>query len=212
MSARTPMPVVAGVAAPLLRANIDTDVIIPSREIRTTTKQGLADGMFAGWRYTDIDARAPNPDFVLNQTRYAGATILLAGPNFGCGSSREHAVWAMHEYGFRAVIAPSFNAIFYGNCIRNSIAPIVLGEAEILALSEHMEASGPRLEIDLCTGTIRCADGAEFAFTMPDEPRQMLINGYDAIDLTLLHDAEITAQRERAERERPWIFSFGADL
>lgn len=206
MSARTPMPVVAGVAAPLLHANIDTDVIIPSREIRTTTKQGLADGMFAGWRYTDVDARTPNPEFVLNQPRYASASILLAGANFGCGSSREHAVWALHEYGFRAVIAPSFNAIFHGNCIRNGVAPIVLSEAALLALNERLEASGPHLEIDLRAGTIRCADGAMFSFTMPDEPREMLINGYDAIDLTLMYDADITAQRQRAQRERPWVF------
>src|SRR5690606_18408781 len=135
MSTRTPMPLVAGIAAPLLRANIDTDIIIPSREIRTTTKQGLADGLFAGWPYPDIDARVPNPDFVLNQARYAGATILLGGPNFGCGSSREHAVWALHEFGVRAVIAPSFNAIFYGNCIRNSLAPATLSEEEIATIA-----------------------------------------------------------------------------
>ncbi len=208
MSACTPMPLVFGIAAPLLRANIDTDIIIPSREIRSTTKQGLKDGLFAGWRYTDIDARTPNPDFVLNQPRYAGAKIILGGPNFGCGSSREHAAWALHEYGVRAVIAPSFNAIFYGNCIRNSLAPVTLSEADIAAIAAEIEsAAAPTLEIDLVRSEIRTPSGARFAFAMPDEPRDMLVNGFDAIDLTLTHNQAISAQRARDEAARPWVYA-----
>jgi len=208
MSARTPMPLVAGVAAPLVRANIDTDIIIPSREIRTTTKQGLADGLFAGWRYTDIDARAPNPDFVLNQPRYAGAAIILGGANFGCGSSREHAVWALHEFGVRAIVAPSFNAIFYGNCIRNSVAPVTLADSDIESIARATEkAERPWVEVDLVQSEIRTPDGARFSFTMPDEPREMLVNGFDAIDLTLTHDEAIRAHRVRDEQQRPWLYA-----
>ncbi|HRE42573.1 MAG TPA: 3-isopropylmalate dehydratase small subunit [Terricaulis sp.] len=208
MSVRTPMPLVSGVAAPLVRANIDTDIIIPSREIRSTTKQGLKDGLFAGWRYTDIDARAANPDFVLNQPRYAEAKIILGGPNFGCGSSREHAVWALHEYGVRAVIAPSFNAIFYGNCIRNSLAPVTLSEEDIATIAAEVEsADAPALEIDLVQSEIRTPSGARFGFTMPDEPREMLVNGFDAIDLTLTHDEAINAHRARDAAARPWVYA-----
>ncbi|MDZ4374483.1 MAG: 3-isopropylmalate dehydratase small subunit, partial [Phenylobacterium sp.] len=119
-----PLVTVTAVAAPLLRANVDTDAIIPSREMRTVSKTGLADGLFAGWRYTEVGGREPNPAFALNQPAYADAAILLGGPNFGCGSSREHAVWALHEFGFRAVIAPSFSPIFQNNCVRNGIAPV----------------------------------------------------------------------------------------
>ena len=116
------------VAAPLLYVNIDTDAIIPSREMRSGKKTGLAAGLFAGWRYTQIGSRDPNPQFVLNRPEYIDARILLAGENFGCGSSREHAVWALREYGFRALIAPSFSPIFYNNCVRNGIVPIRLAE------------------------------------------------------------------------------------
>jgi 3-isopropylmalate/(R)-2-methylmalate dehydratase small subunit len=126
-----PVRLLTAVAAPLLRANIDTDTIIPSREMKSVAKTGLAAGLFAGWRYTAIGGREPNPEFVLNQPAYAGTRILLGGENFGCGSSREHAVWALHEYGIRAVIAPSFAPIFFGNCVRNGIVPVVLPAAQI---------------------------------------------------------------------------------
>ncbi len=125
-----------GVAAPLLRSNVDTDAIIPSREMKRVSKEGLGEGLFAGWRYLDVAAREHNPEFILNQPGYEGASILLSGPNFGCGSSREHAVWALREFGFRAVIAPGFGAIFASNCLRNGILPLVLGEAQIAAIAD----------------------------------------------------------------------------
>ena len=117
------------IAAPLLRINIDTDAIIPSREMKRVSKDGLAEGLFAGWRYQTPGSREENPDFILNQAPYRQARILLSGINFGCGSSREHAVWALHEWGIRAVIAPSFGSIFQGNCVRNGIVPVVLDNA-----------------------------------------------------------------------------------
>ena len=131
-----------GIAAPLLRVNIDTDAIIPSREMRRVSKQGLGEGLFAGWRYLDEDPdqRRPRPDFVLNRSEYANASILLSGDNFGCGSSREHAVWALVEYGFRAVIAPSFGSIFYGNAARNGLLPVRLPGESVAALSESISA------------------------------------------------------------------------
>ncbi len=128
--------VLTGVAAPLLRANVDTDAIIPSREMKSVSKHGLADGLFAGWRYLAIGGREPDPGFVLNQPAYAGTSILLAGENFGCGSSREHAVWALDEYGIRAVIAPSFAPIFQGNCVRNGLLPVRLDAGAVARLAE----------------------------------------------------------------------------
>ena len=128
-SGMTPFTTLTSIAVPLMRDNIDTDAIIPSREMKTVGKTGLADGLFAGWRYTEVGGRAPEPGFVLNDPAYAGAAILLGGANFGCGSRREHAAWALAEYGFRAVIAPSFNPIFRGNCVRNGIVPIELDAA-----------------------------------------------------------------------------------
>ena len=130
--------VLTAVAAPLLRANVDTDAIIPSREMKSVSKTGLAAGLFAGWRYTQIGGREPDPDFVLNQPAYAGAQVLLAGENFGCGSSREHAVWALLEFGIRAIIAPSFAPIFRMNCVRNGILPVCLPAATIAALAESV--------------------------------------------------------------------------
>ena len=143
--------VLTAVAAPLIRANVDTDAIIPSREMRTVAKSGLADGLFAGWRYHEIGGREPDPDFVLNRPAYAGAQILLSGENFGCGSSREHAVWALLEYGIRAVLAPSFAPIFRSNCIRNGILPVCLSAATVagLAAAVAVDPPGRRVTVDL---------------------------------------------------------------
>ena len=127
-----PFTDLTAVAAPLIRANVDTDAIIPSREMKSVSKSGLADGLFAGWRYREIGGRDPDPAFVLNRPEYAGARILLGGENFGCGSSREHAVWALVEFGIRAIVAPSFSPIFYGKCVRNGLLPIRL-PAEVIA-------------------------------------------------------------------------------
>ncbi len=197
MTAFPPVAFVSGIAAPLLRANIDTDAIIPSREIRGVGKTGLAAGLFASWRYHGV-TREPKPDFILSQPDYANAIILVAGENFGCGSSREHAVWALHEFGFRAVIAPSFAPIFQGNCIRNGIIPVVLAAAQICLL-------GREVSVDLTTQ--RVASGAHsFAFAINPEAKAMLSEGLDAIDLTLKHAAAIAAFHAQDGQNRPWIY------
>jgi 3-isopropylmalate/(R)-2-methylmalate dehydratase small subunit len=196
------------VAAPILRANVDTDAIIPSREMKSVSKTGLADGLFAGWRYTAIGGRDPNPAFVLNQAAYAGTKILLGGENFGCGSSREHAVWALHEYGIRVVIAPSFSPIFRGNCVRNGIVPVTLAADEVVKLAEFVMAdpSVHQLDVDLEACEVR-AGATIKKFELESEAREMLLEGLDGIDLTLKHRADIDAFVARDRLERPWIYS-----
>ncbi|HKZ74140.1 MAG TPA: 3-isopropylmalate dehydratase small subunit [Steroidobacteraceae bacterium] len=203
-----PFTQLEAVAAPLLRANIDTDAIIPSREMKSVSKTGLADGLFAGWRYTQIGGRERNPEFVLNRPEYAGARIILAGENFGCGSSREHAVWALHEYGIRAVLAPSFAPIFYGNCVRNGIVPVRLaaGRIEALATQVAVDPQRRRILVDLAARRVVGPGGAVFEFTIEDEAREMLLAGLDAIDLTLQHREAIDAFRRRDRAARPWIY------
>jgi 3-isopropylmalate/(R)-2-methylmalate dehydratase small subunit len=200
--------VLTGVAAPLLRANVDTDAIIPSREMKTVSKSGLADGLFAGWRYARIGSREPNADFVLNQPAYAGAQVLLAGENFGCGSSREHAVWALAEYGIRAVIAPSFAPIFRANCVRNGILPVKLDAASIarLAAATADDPQRLRVTVDLVRQRIAGPTGLEFTFELDPESREMLLEGLDAIDLTLKHRAAIESFQARDRVQRPWIY------
>ena len=195
------------VAAPLLRDNIDTDAIIPSREMKSVSKIGLAAGLFAGWRYTTIGGRDPDPQFVLNKPAYAGARIILGGSNFGCGSSREHAVWALHEYGVRAVIAPTFSPIFFGNCIRNGIVPVRLPAETIAAIAAWVEQDPARhqVTVDLEAQTV-AAGGALQRFELDDEPRAMLLEGLDAIDLTLKQRPAIEAFRNRDQAARPWIY------
>lgn len=204
----TPLTRLTAVAAPLLLDNIDTDIIIPSREIRSTGKTGLAAGLFAGWRYRSPAAREPEPSFVLNQPRYAHAGILLAGSNFGCGSSREHAVWALVEYGIRVVIAPSFAPIFFGNCVRNGVLPAVVAIAAVREMAEAVEADpqGSPLTIDVQAQSVSLPDGRRWPFPLESEPKAMLIGGLDAIDLTLQSQPRIDAFLDRDRRERPWIY------
>ena len=196
------------VAAPLVRANVDTDAIIPSREMKAVSKTGLAEGLFAGWRYTEIGGREPNPEFVLNRPGYAGARILLGGENFGCGSSREHAVWALAEYGFRAVIAPSFSPIFYGNCVRNGIVPVKLPADAVAALAAAVERDPAHtpLTVDLVQQQVRAPDGQSYDFPIEAEAREMLLEGLDAIDLTLKQRATIEDFLARDRAARPWIY------
>jgi 3-isopropylmalate/(R)-2-methylmalate dehydratase small subunit len=191
-----------GVAVPLLRDNIDTDAIIPSREMTSVGKTGLANGLFAGWRYTAVGGRASDPGFVLNQPRYANARILLTGANVGCGSSREHAAWALAEYGFRAVVAPSFNPIFRANCVRNGIIPVELDPLPLAAV-EGM------LEIDLAAQLVRADDGRVWPFAVDAEARAMLLGGLDEIGLSLTRLDEITAFRARDRVLRPWAYLEG---
>lgn len=204
----------SGSAVLMLTDNINTDQIIPSREMKHVSKQGLADGLFANLRYTDAadGGRNPDPDFVLNQPSAQQASILIAGKNFGCGSSREHAAWALHEYGFRVIVAESFGSIFYDNCINNGIVPIVLehnGIAKLVeATTQDTATQQPAtLQVDLERCEIK-TDTLSLSFTIDDDKRQMLMNGHNAIDLTLT-----LTQRDAIERfiaqdttVRPWLY------
>jgi 3-isopropylmalate/(R)-2-methylmalate dehydratase small subunit len=191
----TPFTVLTGIAAPLLRDNVDTDTIIPSREMKSTGKTGLADGLFAPWRYSDVAARTPDPDFVLNRPEFAEAPILLAGANFGCGSSREHAVWALGEWGIRCIIAASFAPIFRGNCIRNGLLPVTLPGDAIAKMA------GQQVTIDLAA---QSAGGHRFE--IDSEAKAMLLEGLDAIDLTLKHHDAIAAWQASDRLQRPWVY------
>lgn len=197
------------VAAPLIQINIDTDAIIPSREMKRVSKEGLGEGLFAGWRYTLPGGREPNPEFVLNKSEYANTQIILSGDNFGCGSSREHAVWALKDYGIRAVVAPSFGSIFYHNCIRNGILPVVIPAENIAALAQRVEQQPQdnKLTIDLVEQTIGSAD-AELKFEFSIEPgdREMLLEGLDAVALTLTREADIATFEQRDRARRPWLY------
>jgi 3-isopropylmalate/(R)-2-methylmalate dehydratase small subunit len=200
--------VLTGVAAPLLRANVDTDAIIPSREMKSVSKHGLAEGLFAGWRYTAIGGRDPNPDFVLNRPEFAGTSILLSGENFGCGSSREHAVWALLEFGIRAILAPSFAPIFRMNCVRNGILPVRLPPEVVASLAASV-ASDPqarRITVDLVRRIVTGPDGREHPFEVEPESREMLLEGLDAIDLTLKLRPAIDAFVASDRTARPWIY------
>lgn len=203
-----PVRQLIAVAAPLIRANVDTDAIIPSREMTTVSKTGLADGLFAGWRYTAIGSREPNPSFVLNQIAYAKAQILLGGENFGCGSSREHAVWALHEFGIRAVIAPSFAPIFFGNCVRNGIVPVRLAAVAIQDIASWVgiDPQAHRVKVDVEALQVAAGEGVNWRFELDTESREMLLEGLDAIDLTLRNKPDIDAFLERDRIVRPWIY------
>ena len=198
-----PFRKLTAIAAPFIRDNVDTDQIIPSREMKTVGRSGLADGLFAGLRYTAVGGREPNPDFVLNDPRHKAAEILLAGANFGCGSSREHAAWALAEYGFRAVIAPSFNPIFRGNCVRNGIVPVEL-PADAIRVIATSEAP---VTVDLEQLIVRLADGLGFPFRIENEAREMLLDGLDAIELTLRRRDEIAAFTAKDRAARPWAYA-----
>jgi 3-isopropylmalate/(R)-2-methylmalate dehydratase small subunit len=203
-----PFTTLDAVAVPLLRADVDTDMIMPSREMKFVGKTGLADGVFAGLRYQEIGGRTPNPDFVLNDRRYAGAQLLLSGANFGCGSSREHAVWGLAEYGFRAIIAESFNPIFYANCTRNGVLPIMLPADAIASLARSvMEApQSHRIHVNLPAQEVRGPDGVCHGFAIAREAKEMLMHGLDAIGLTLQRRDVIQAFRDRDREHRPWIY------
>ncbi len=197
-----PFTTLISLPMPLIRDNIDTDQIIPSREMKSTGKTGLADGLFAGWRYTEIGGRDADPNFVLNDPRYAESWIILGGTNFGCGSSREHAVWALVEYGFRAVIAPSFAPIFAGNCVRNGILPAVIDADAIAVMAE---ANGP-VTINLVAQKISIDAGQSWSFLIDEEAKAMLLEGLDAIDLSLKMATDIATWQEADRSTRPWIY------
>ncbi len=196
-----------GIVMPLNRINVNTDEITPARYLKTIKRTGFADALFANWRYAS-DGHTPNPDFVLYQPRYQGVSILLAGDNFGCGSSREHAPWAIGEYGFRCIIAPSFADIFYNNCFNNNLLPVTLSEAIVQQLFAEVEAAeGYELTVDLAQKTVTTPSGHVFSFEVDRFRQEALLKGLDNIGWTLSHDAEISAYEQRRKQEAPWLFS-----
>ena len=202
-----------GLVAPMDRENVDTDAIIPKQFLKSIRKTGFGPNLFDEWRYLDkgepgMDpaTRKPNPDFVLNQPRYAGASILLARKNFGCGSSREHAPWALQQYGFRSVIAPSFADIFFNNCFKNGLLPIVLPEATVAKLFDEVAAfPGYELTVDLERQVIVKPDGAEIAFDVQPFRKYCLLNGFDDIGLTLRQQDKIKAFEAERLATKPWL-------
>jgi len=204
-----------GLVVPLDRPNVDTDAIIPKQFLKSIKRSGFGPNAFDEWRYLDHgepgmdnSSRPLNPDFVLNQTRYQGAQILLARENFGCGSSREHAPWALEDYGFRAIIAPSFADIFFNNCFKNGLLPIRLDAEKVDKLFKAVEATlGYRLKIDLEHQRITLPDGSEFGFEVDAFRKHCLMNGLDDIGLTLQHVEEIRAFEVKHRAAQPWLFA-----
>ena len=204
-----------GLVCPLDRANVDTDAIIPKQFLKSIKRSGFGPYLFDEWRYTDqgepgMDCtnRPLRKDFVLNQSRYRGAEILLARDNFGCGSSREHAPWAIEDYGFRAIIAPSFADIFFSNCYKNGVLPIVLTAASVDKLFAECSArEGYKLEIDLQSQTVTTPSGESFGFEITPHRKHCLMNGLDEIGLTLQHADVIKAFEARHRLAQPWLFA-----
>ena len=202
-----------GLVAPMDRANVDTDAIIPKQFLKSIRKTGFGPHLFDAWRYLDTGEpgmdptrRQPNPDFVLNQPRYSGASILLARKNFGCGSSREHAPWALDQFGFRAIIAPSYADIFFNKSFKNGLLPIVLPEAQVAALfAEALAFPGYKLTIDLERQLIVKQQGEEIPFDVEVFRKHCLINGLDDIGLTLRHSDKIKAFEAERLASKPWL-------
>jgi 3-isopropylmalate/(R)-2-methylmalate dehydratase small subunit len=202
-----------GVVAPLDRENVDTDAIIPKQFLKSIKRTGFGPNAFDEWRYLDHgepgqdnSTRPLNPDFVLNQPRYQGASVLLARKNFGCGSSREHAPWALQQYGFRAIIAPSFADIFFNNCFKNGLLPIALSEQQVDHLFNDTYAfGGYQLTIDLDAQVVRAPDGREYAFEVTAFRKYCLLNGFDDIGLTLRHSDRIRQFEAERLAKQPWL-------
>ena len=208
-----PFRVHTGLVAPLDRENVDTDAIIPKQFLKSIKRTGFGPHLFDAWRYLDVgepgmdlSKRRPNPDFVLNQPMYKGASILVARKNFGCGSSREHAPWALQQYGFKAIIAPSFADIFFNNCFKNGLLPIVLPERQVAALFDETAAFvGYRLTIDLERQAVVKPDGSELAFEVEPFRKYCLLGGFDDIGLTLRHADKIRAFEAERLLTKPWL-------
>ena len=202
-----------GLVAPMDRENVDTDAIIPKQFLKSIRKTGFGQNLFDEWRYLDAGfpgqdphSRKPNPDFVLNQTRYQGASVLLARKNFGCGSSREHAPWALDQYGFRAIIAPSYADIFFNNSFKNGLLPIVLSETQVSQLfDEALAFPGYALTIDLERQVIIKPSGDELPFEVQAFRKYCLLNGFDDIGLTLRHADKIKAFEAQRLAQKPWL-------
>ena len=204
-----------GLSVPLMRSNVDTDAIIPKQFLKSIKRSGFGVNLFDEWRYLDPgypgqdpDERQPNPDFVLNAPRYAGAEVLIAGENFGCGSSREHAVWALDDYGIRAVIAPGFADIFHSNAFKSGLLPIALDAVTVASLAAACEANpGYRLAIDLEAQTVTTPAGDVHRFEVDEFRKHCLLNGFDDIELTLQQRFRIEDYESRRRAEAPWLFA-----
>ncbi len=204
-----------GLAVPLDRANVDTDAIIPKQFLKSIKRSGFGPNAVDEWRCLDHgepgmdnSKRPINPDFVLNLPRYQGASILLARENFGCGSSREHAPWALEDYGFRAIIAPSFADIFFNNCFKNGMLPIVLKEQEVDLLFQQVQAQeGYQLTVDLSAQTVTTPTGESFSFSVDAFRKHCLLNGLDDIGLTMQHQDKIRAFEDQHRQAQPWLFN-----
>jgi 3-isopropylmalate/(R)-2-methylmalate dehydratase small subunit len=204
-----------GLACPLDRANVDTDAIIPKQFLKSIKRSGFGPYLFDEWRYTnygepgmDCSTRPLNTEFVLNQPRYQGAQVLLARDNFGCGSSREHAPWAIEDQGFRVIIAPSFADIFFNNCYKNGILPIVASTEQVDSLfKECLANEGYTLSVDLAAQTVTTPSGQSFSFEITPTRKHNLLNGLDEIGLTLQHTDEIRAFEEKHKQSQPWLFA-----
>ena len=202
-----------GLVAPMDRDNVDTDAIIPKQFLKSIQRSGFGPNLFDEWRYLDHGepgqdpaSRKPNPDFVLNQPRYQGASVLIARSNFGCGSSREHAPWALEQYGFRTLIAPSFADIFFNNCFKNGLLPIQLPEAQVATLFDEVRAfPGYQLIVDLPRQVVVKPDGTELAFEVQAFRKFCLLNGFDDIGLTLRHADKIKAFEAERIASKPWL-------
>ena len=209
----TPFRIHTGLVAPLDRENVDTDAIIPKQFLKSIRKTGFGPNLFDAWRYLDVGepgqdpaSRRANPDFVLNQPRYHGASVLLARQNFGCGSSREHAPWALQQYGFRAIVAPSFADIFFNNCFKNGLLPVVLPEAQVARLfDEALAFPGYQLLVDLPRQVVVKPDGSELPFDIAPFRKYCLVNGFDDIGLTLRHADKIKVFEAERLAKMPWL-------
>ena len=194
-----------GTVAPLNRGDVDTDQIIPKQYLKTIHRTGLKEGLFADWR-SRADG-SPDPEFFTNQPRYQNASILLTGENFGCGSSREHAPWALLDYGIRSILAPSFADIFYNNCFQNGILPVVLTPQEIQTLFERTDSRDLyQITVDLTQQVVLLPEGERYAFTVDPFRKDCMIKGLDGIGLTLQHEAAISDYEARRSKEVPWLF------
>ncbi len=204
-----------GLVAPLDRANVDTDAIIPKQFLKSIKRSGFGPNLFDEWRYLDVGQpgedctnRPKNPDFLLNLPRYQGAQVLLTRQNFGCGSSREHAPWALLDFGFKVIVAESYADIFFNNCFKNGILPIVLATEQLDVLfSQVLETPGYKLLVDLENQKIVCPDGKSFAFNVDPFRKECLLNGWDDIGLTLRHADAIRAFETKRRAEQPWLFA-----
>lgn len=207
--------VITGIVATFDRDNIDTDQIIPTEYLKSIKKFGFGDFLFDGWRYLDegrldmtSEDRSKNHDFILNKEPFTNAEILLARDNFGCGSSREHAVWALRDFGFKAVIASSFGDIFYNNCFKNSVLPIKLSKEEINHLFNISSSSSINFQIDLQRKDLKFGDDSSYSFDVKDSLLDRIINNLDDVDITLRHKSDIKIFEQTRRNQRPWLFDY----